>query len=80
VSSAADFLKTQGAAWPALNDPGGTIAQDYGVTGPPTTYLIDPSGRITVAPETGPATEADLQKMLQQARKLGRPTTRASNG
>jgi cytochrome c biogenesis protein CcmG/thiol:disulfide interchange protein DsbE len=72
VSSAASFLKTQGAAWPALNDPGGTIAQDYGVTAPPTTYLIDPSGRITVAPETGPATEANLQKMLQQARKLAR--------
>ena len=70
VASAESFLRTQGAPWPALNDPGGTIAQDYGVTGPPTTFLIDPSGRITVEPETGPATEADLQKMLDQARKL----------
>jgi len=42
------------------------------VTAPPTTYLIDPSGRITVEPETGPATEAELQKMLEQARKLAR--------
>jgi cytochrome c biogenesis protein CcmG, thiol:disulfide interchange protein DsbE len=72
VSSAESFLKTQGAPWPALNDPGGSIAQDYGVTGPPTTYLIDPTGRITVAPETGPATEADLQKMLRQAQALAR--------
>ncbi len=63
------FSKTQGAPWPALNDPGGTIAQDYGVTAPPTTYLIDPSGRISVEPETGPATGAELQKMLEQARK-----------
>ena len=39
------------------------------MTAPPTTYLIDPSGRITVEPETGPATEAELQKMLEQARK-----------
>jgi cytochrome c biogenesis protein CcmG/thiol:disulfide interchange protein DsbE len=70
VASAAGFLKSQGAPWPALNDPGGTIAQNYGVTGPPTTFLIDPSGRITVAPETGPATQADLQKMLRQAQKL----------
>jgi cytochrome c biogenesis protein CcmG, thiol:disulfide interchange protein DsbE len=69
VASAESFLKTQGAPWPAVNDPGGTIAEDYGVTGPPTTFLVDPSGRITVAPETGPATEADLQKMLQEARK-----------
>jgi len=72
VASAESFLKTQGAAWPALNDPGGTIAQNYGVTAPPTTYLIDPSGRITVAPELGPATQADLEKMLDQARKLAR--------
>jgi cytochrome c biogenesis protein CcmG, thiol:disulfide interchange protein DsbE len=79
VSSAKSFLKTQGAAWPALNDPGGTIAQNYGVTAPPTTFLIDPSGRITVEPETGPATEANLQKMLEQARKLARHSTRESN-
>jgi cytochrome c biogenesis protein CcmG, thiol:disulfide interchange protein DsbE len=77
VSSAKSFLKEQGAPWPALNDPGGTIAQNYGVTGPPTTFLIDPSGRITVAPETGPATQADLQKMLRQAQKLARSSARS---
>jgi cytochrome c biogenesis protein CcmG/thiol:disulfide interchange protein DsbE len=70
VASAASFLRSQGAPWPAIGDPNGSIAQDYGVTGPPTTFLIDPDGRITVAPETGPATQADLQKMLAQARRL----------
>ena len=79
VGSAEGFLKTQGAPWPALNDPGGAIAQDYGVTAPPTTYLIDPSGRISVQPETGPATQAELQKMLEQARKLAAHRTRESN-
>jgi cytochrome c biogenesis protein CcmG, thiol:disulfide interchange protein DsbE len=77
VSSATSFLKEQGAPWPALNDPGGTIAQNYGVTGPPTTFLIDPSGFITVAPETGPSTQADLQKMLRQAQKLARRSAAA---
>jgi len=71
VSSARQFLISQGAIWSAINDPGGEIAQDYGVTGPPTTFLVDPSGRITVEPETGPATQADLEKMLRQARKSG---------
>jgi cytochrome c biogenesis protein CcmG/thiol:disulfide interchange protein DsbE len=80
VASAASFLKTQGAVWPALNDPGGTIAENYGVTAPPTTYLIDPSGRITVPPEAGPATEANLQKMLQQARQLARQQKAGSDG
>jgi hypothetical protein len=42
------------------------------VTGPPTTFLVDPSGWITVEPETGPATQAELQNMIGQARKLAR--------
>jgi cytochrome c biogenesis protein CcmG/thiol:disulfide interchange protein DsbE len=67
VSSARQFLVTQGATWPTVNDPGGTIAEHYGVTGPPTTFLIDPSGRITVNPSTGPVTQADLAHMLQEA-------------
>jgi peroxiredoxin len=74
ISSAESFLKTQGAPWPALNDPGGTIAENYGVTGPPTTFLVDPSGRITVAPELGAATQAELQDMIDQARALARRT------
>jgi cytochrome c biogenesis protein CcmG/thiol:disulfide interchange protein DsbE len=67
-ASARQFLVSQGATWPAVNDPGGTIAQDYGVTGPPTTFLIDPSGRITVGPVVGPATQSRLDQLLQQAR------------
>jgi thiol-disulfide isomerase/thioredoxin len=70
VASAESFLKTQGAPWPAVDDPGGAIAAHYGVTSPPTTFLIDPSGRITVEPEIGPATQAELQDMIDQARKL----------
>jgi hypothetical protein len=53
-----------------VDDPGGAIAERYGVTGPPTTFLVDPSGLITVEPETGPATQAELQDMIDQARKL----------
>jgi cytochrome c biogenesis protein CcmG, thiol:disulfide interchange protein DsbE len=69
TASARQFLVAQGATWAAVNDPGGSIAEDYGVTGPPTTFLVDPSGRITVQPETGPATDADLEAMLRAARK-----------
>ena len=68
VASARQFQISQGATWPTVNDPGGSIAAHYGVTGPPTTFLIDPSGRITVNPSTGPATEADLLHMLKEAR------------
>lgn len=68
VSSARQFLISQGATWPSIDDPGGNIAEHYGVTGPPTTFLIDPSGRITVNPATGPATQFELSNMLKEAR------------
>jgi cytochrome c biogenesis protein CcmG, thiol:disulfide interchange protein DsbE len=80
VASAESFLETQGAPWPAVDDPGGAIAEQYGVTGPPTTFLVDPSGRITVEPETGPATQTELQNMLAQARKLARGSSGVTNG
>ncbi len=68
VSAAKAFQRTQGATWPTVSDPGGTIAEHYGVTAPPTTFLIDPSGRITVNPSAGPATESELEHMLKEAR------------
>jgi cytochrome c biogenesis protein CcmG/thiol:disulfide interchange protein DsbE len=80
VTSAESFLKTQGAPWAAVNDPGGSIAERYGVTGPPTTFLIDPSGRITVAPELGAATQSELENMLKDARKLAQHAGGSSGG
>ncbi len=80
VASAESFLKTQGAPWPAVDDPGGGIAERYGVTSPPTTFLVDPSGRITVEPEIGPATQAELQDMIDKARKQARQSGGAGDG
>jgi cytochrome c biogenesis protein CcmG, thiol:disulfide interchange protein DsbE len=71
TSSAEGFLRSQGAVWPAINDPGGAIAESFGVTDPPTTFLIDPSGRITVNPVIGPATETNLDTLLRAARAQG---------
>jgi cytochrome c biogenesis protein CcmG, thiol:disulfide interchange protein DsbE len=67
TSSAAAFLRHNGDLWPAISDPGGTIAEDYGVTGPPTTFVIDPRGRIGAVLE-GPATQRNLDTFLAAAR------------
>jgi peroxiredoxin len=76
TSSAESFLRSQGAIWSAVNDPGGSIAESYGVTDPPTTFLIDPSGRISVNPDIGPATEQNLDDLLHAARAQGRRAAR----
>ncbi len=66
-ASARGFLRTNGDLWPAIGDPGGAIADHYGVTGPPTTVVIDPAGRVTAVLE-GPATQQNLDSALASAR------------
>jgi len=70
ASSAHSFLVQSGATWPALADPGGSFALQYGVRGPPETFLISPTG-IVVAHFDGPVTVAFLDHWLERARQQG---------
>jgi len=40
------FVKENGYTFPVLLDSGGEVANTYGITAIPTTYLLDPRGRI----------------------------------
>ena len=66
-STARAFLQKNGDLWPAVADPGGTIAERYGVTAPPTTFVINPAGRVS-AVLVGPATQKNLDSFLKAAR------------
>jgi peroxiredoxin len=66
-ATARSFLQKNGDLWPAISDPGGTIAERYGVTAPPTTFFINPAGRVT-AVLVGPATQKNLDSFLKAAR------------
>jgi cytochrome c biogenesis protein CcmG/thiol:disulfide interchange protein DsbE len=70
TSTARSFLLQNGDLWPAVSDPRGTIAQSYGVTSPPTTFVVNPSGHVTAVLE-GPATEKNLDSYLKAARDQG---------
>ena len=48
-----------GAAWPAVTDPGGSVANAYGVGSPPETFLIDPRGTVVGAARTGHGDQLD---------------------
>lgn len=61
------FDQAQGATWPVLTDPGGALANAYGVAAPPTTFLIDPRGRV-VAEWVAPLTVSQLSQGLRQER------------
>ncbi len=63
----AKFVENWGATWPTIPDPGGLIASAYGVTAPPTTFLISPDG-VVVGEETGPVTVAQLDQLLSVTR------------
>lgn len=67
TAAATHFVDQWGQAWPAVADHGGAIANAYGVTAPPTTFLVGPRGTV-VGVWAGPATVDQLNSMLSAAR------------
>jgi cytochrome c biogenesis protein CcmG, thiol:disulfide interchange protein DsbE len=66
ASTARSFMRSTGGTWPAVIDPGGQIALDYGVRGPPETFIVSPQGTV-VAHFDGPMTDASLDYWLGRA-------------
>jgi cytochrome c biogenesis protein CcmG/thiol:disulfide interchange protein DsbE len=66
VSAAQRFMAGAGAGWPALADPGGTMAVDYGVRAPPETFIVSPAGLVVVHLD-GPVSTSQLDYWLAQA-------------
>ncbi|MGD0746352.1 MAG: TlpA disulfide reductase family protein [Acidimicrobiales bacterium] len=73
-ATARAFLRKNGDLWPAVSDPGGSIAEHYGVTAPPTTFVVAPSGRVA-AVLVGPATQKNLDSFLKAARAQQAPVS-----
>ena len=65
------FLEKNGDLWPAVTDPGGTIAQRYGVTAPPTTFVIDPAGHGHAPCSRVRPTEKNLDTFLRRPAPAG---------
>lgn len=66
ASGARSFMDSAGATWPALADPGGNMAVDYGVRSPPETFIVSPAG-LVVAHLDGAVTLSQLDHWLAQA-------------
>lgn len=68
VSSALAFVHQAGATWPVVTDASGQIALDYGVRGPPETFVISPRGVVMVHLD-GAVTSSGLDYWLAQAQR-----------
>jgi cytochrome c biogenesis protein CcmG/thiol:disulfide interchange protein DsbE len=57
------FVEEFGLTYPQLHDSEGDIPDDYGMTGFPESFLIDPEGNVAVA-RSGPVTSAYLEEAI----------------
>ena len=55
------FVRRFGLSYPQLRDGDGEVADDFGTTGVPENYLLDPRGRVRLDPVLGPITEEYLE-------------------
>jgi DsbE subfamily thiol:disulfide oxidoreductase len=61
------FVREFGITYPIGFDPGGSVAASYGAVGVPTTFVIDPDGRIAyrfLGKTTAPMLAATLDRLL----------------
>jgi thiol-disulfide isomerase/thioredoxin len=68
AGSARSFIARHDWRFPILADPGGTIGDEYGLSGLPTTFVLDSSGHI-VERLTGPQTAAGLLRAVAKVKQ-----------
>ncbi|TMK89424.1 MAG: TlpA family protein disulfide reductase [Actinobacteria bacterium] len=64
------FFSELGGSWPVVDDPGGHTALDFGVRGPPESFLVDPNGFV-VWKGIGQVNADGLDKLLRQGKARG---------
>jgi cytochrome c biogenesis protein CcmG/thiol:disulfide interchange protein DsbE len=69
ASNAQAFMKSTGADWTAVIDPGG-LKIAYGVTGPPETFVVAPTG-VVVAHYIGPVQASELDQVIARGAAAG---------
>jgi len=68
VSSATGFAAHYGSLYPSIVDPGGVIANNFGVDSPPTTFVINRQGKVAatlLGPTNAKQLAAVVAKVLQ---------------
>ncbi len=66
AGNARSFVRRYGWSFPVLVDRDGTVGDDYGLIGLPTSFVLDRSGRIATVLR-GPQTAAQLERAVEAA-------------
>jgi cytochrome c biogenesis protein CcmG, thiol:disulfide interchange protein DsbE len=64
------FFEQLGGSWPVVGDPGGRTALDFGVRGPPESFLVDPNGFV-VWKGIGQVSADGLDKLVRDGKARG---------
>jgi cytochrome c biogenesis protein CcmG/thiol:disulfide interchange protein DsbE len=67
ISAARAFANYYGSLYPSVIDPGGVIANRFGVTSPPTTFVVNAKG-VVAATLIGPVSTRQLEEVVAQVR------------
>jgi cytochrome c biogenesis protein CcmG/thiol:disulfide interchange protein DsbE len=65
VADGLAFDRSEGATWPAVNDPNGAIASAWGVGSLPRSFLVAPNGKI-VSCILGGITAPQLEALVRR--------------
>lgn len=64
-SAVRDFVERQPVSWPIIDDPDGQVALDFGVRGPPESFLLGPDGTVLFK-IVGRVDAAGLNRLIDQ--------------
>jgi cytochrome c biogenesis protein CcmG/thiol:disulfide interchange protein DsbE len=71
LDNARRFFEKRGGDWPVLSDDRGKVALDFGVRGPPESFLVDPNG-IVLTKIIGEVDDAALESIITEAKAARR--------
>jgi len=71
AASARAFFKKHGGDWTVVDDPGAHAALDFGVRGPPESFIVDRDGYVLTR-IVGTVTADGLDRILASAKAAGR--------
>ena len=67
IAEGRKFVDRHGVTYPVVRDPGGNLADKYGVTGTPETFFIDRRGRLVGSHILGPINQGSNQNLFRQS-------------